>query len=49
MVHGAQLTQQLLQAGLADELWLHLAPLLVGAGRPLFARFLDRNGGKRQP
>jgi dihydrofolate reductase len=37
MVHGASTTQQLLAAGLADELRLHVAPLLLGAGRPLFA------------
>ena len=36
MVHGASTTQQLLDENLADELWLHLNPLLLGAGRPLF-------------
>jgi dihydrofolate reductase len=36
MVHGASTTQQLLDTGLADELWLHLNPMLLGAGRPLF-------------
>ncbi|HZP77999.1 MAG TPA: dihydrofolate reductase family protein [Pseudolabrys sp.] len=37
MVHGAATTQQLLAAGLVDELSLHVAPILLGAGRPLFA------------
>jgi dihydrofolate reductase len=36
MVHGANTTQQLLAAGLADELRLHIAPLLLGDGRRLF-------------
>lgn len=38
MVHGASTTQQLLAAGLADELRLHVAPLLLGDGRRLFER-----------
>ena len=41
MVHGADTTQQLLAAGLADELRLHVAPLLLGDGRRLFERGLD--------
>jgi dihydrofolate reductase len=36
MVHGASTTQQLLAAGLVDELRLHVAPLLLGDGRRLF-------------
>jgi dihydrofolate reductase len=36
MTHGASTTQQLLDAGLVDELWLHVAPRLLGAGKPLF-------------
>jgi len=36
MAHGASTTQQLLDAGLLDELWLHVAPRLLGAGKPLF-------------
>jgi dihydrofolate reductase len=35
MAHGASTTQQLLEAGLVDELWLHIAPRLLGAGKPL--------------
>lgn len=34
---GAEVSQQYLRAGLVDELDLHIAPLLLGAGRPLFA------------
>jgi dihydrofolate reductase len=38
IVHGADTTQQLLAAGLIDELRLHVAPLLLGDGRRLFER-----------
>lgn len=38
MVHGASTIQQLLAAGLVDELRLDVAPVLLGDGRPLFAR-----------
>jgi len=33
---GANVIQQYLAAGLVDELRLHLAPVLLGAGKPLF-------------
>jgi dihydrofolate reductase len=36
MVHGAELTQSLLRAGVLDELEIHLVPVLLGAGRRLF-------------
>ncbi len=36
MVHGAGAGQALLQAGLLDELELHLVPVLLGQGRLLF-------------
>jgi dihydrofolate reductase len=36
MAHGANLTRQLLAAGLASELRLHIAPILLGDGRSLF-------------
>ncbi len=36
MVHGAELAQSLLRAGELDELEIHLVPLLLGDGRPLF-------------
>jgi dihydrofolate reductase len=34
---GANVIQQYLAAGLVDEFRLHLAPVLLGAGKPLFA------------
>jgi dihydrofolate reductase len=36
MVHGADLAQSLLRAGVLDELEIHLIPLLLGKGRRLF-------------
>lgn len=36
MVHGADLTQSLLRAGMLDELQIHLVPVLLGDGRRLF-------------
>jgi dihydrofolate reductase len=36
MVHGADLAQSLLQAGVLDELEIHLVPILLGGGRRLF-------------
>ncbi len=36
MVHGAGAAQALLRAGLLDELEIHLVPVLLGDGRPLF-------------
>ena len=36
MVHGADLAQSLLRAGVLDELEIHLIPVLLGAGQPLF-------------
>lgn len=33
---GANIAQQYLQAGLIDELYLHLVPMLLGAGTRLF-------------
>ena len=35
---GASVVQQCLAAGLVDELRLHLVPVILGAGIPLFAR-----------
>ena len=37
IVMGANLTQQFLNAGLVDEVWLHISPMLLGGGTPLFA------------
>ncbi|MET9634742.1 dihydrofolate reductase family protein [Lentzea sp. NPDC006480] len=36
MVHGAGAAQALLAAGQLDELELHVVPVLLGGGRPLF-------------
>jgi dihydrofolate reductase len=36
MVHGADLAQSLLRAGVLDELEIHLVPLVLGKGRRLF-------------
>lgn len=36
MVHGAQTAQELLRAGLLDQMEIHLIPVLLGAGRRLF-------------
>jgi dihydrofolate reductase len=36
LVHGAELTQSCLRAGLLDELELGLVPVLLGGGRKLF-------------
>lgn len=35
-VSGAQIVQQCLRAGLIDEIYIHLAPILLGAGIRLF-------------
>ncbi|PZG16443.1 dihydrofolate reductase family protein [Nonomuraea aridisoli] len=37
LVLGADVARQLLRAGLLDEVHIHLVPLLLGAGTPLFA------------
>ncbi|HEX4816224.1 MAG TPA: dihydrofolate reductase family protein [Nonomuraea sp.] len=36
-VLGADVARQLLEAGLLDEVRIHLVPVLLGAGTPLFA------------
>lgn len=36
LVHGAELAQSCLRAGLLDELEIHLIPVLLGEGRRLF-------------
>ena len=38
LVHGAELAQSCLRAGVLDELEIQLIPVLLGEGRPLFAR-----------
>jgi dihydrofolate reductase len=42
---GADVAQQYVAAGLVDELRLHVAPILLGGGTPLFA---DLPGGVRE-
>jgi dihydrofolate reductase len=37
LVLGADVARQLLRAGLLDEVHIHLVPLLMGEGTPLFA------------
>jgi dihydrofolate reductase len=41
LLHGADITQQCLRAGLLDEMVIHLIPVLLGDGRRLF----DHLGG----
>lgn len=38
---GANVSQQYLKAGLVDEMEIHIANVLMGAGRPLFANIGD--------
>jgi dihydrofolate reductase len=37
IILGPNLSQQLINAGLVDEIWLHISPMLLGGGTPLFA------------
>jgi len=39
---GASISQQYLKAGLVDEMEIHVANVLLGAGRPLFANIGDK-------
>ncbi len=39
---GANISQQYLKAGLVDEMEIHVANVLLGAGRPLFANIGDK-------
>ncbi len=36
IVLGADAARHLLRAGLLDEVWIHLVPILLGGGTPLF-------------
>jgi dihydrofolate reductase len=40
-IGGASLAQQALKAGLVDELYVHIAPILLGDGVPLFEHLGD--------
>ena len=42
MVHGAEAAQALIAADQLDELEIHLVPVLLGAGRPLFSSLEPR-------
>lgn len=42
MLMGASVSQQYLKAGLVDEMVIHVASVLLGAGRPLFANIGDK-------
>lgn len=37
-VLGGDISRQLLDTGLLDELWIHIVPVLLGGGTPLFDR-----------
>ncbi|MEZ5333253.1 MAG: dihydrofolate reductase family protein [Thermoanaerobaculia bacterium] len=41
---GARAAQQYLRAGLVDEMWLHVVPILLGGGEALFAGLDDLAG-----
>jgi dihydrofolate reductase len=41
LVHGAEVAQSCLRAGVLDELEIHLIPVLLGAGRPLFGALAE--------
>jgi dihydrofolate reductase len=39
---GAELTTAFINAGLVDELWLSVHPILLGSGKPLFQNIIGR-------
>jgi dihydrofolate reductase len=43
---GAELTASFVNAGLVDEFWLSVHPVLLGAGKPLFQKIGDRKNLK---
>ena len=43
LVHGARLARKMLQAGLLDEIHLHVVPVLLGSGRRLFDKLKLEN------
>lgn len=48
LAHTPDIAQQLLRAGLLDEIQLHLVPVLLGAGRRLFENIGQGSGGLQQ-
>ena len=42
-IGGASVAQQALQAGLVDEIYLHIAPIILGAGKRLFEQIAPRS------
>jgi dihydrofolate reductase len=54
-VHGATVAQQCLRAGLLDEIQVHVVPILLGGGTPLFGHLdarpieLERTGVVETP
>jgi dihydrofolate reductase len=39
LVGGAELGSSMLRAGLVDEVWTYVAPVIIGAGKPMFIDF----------
>lgn len=39
---GAELTDALMKAGLVDEIWMSVHPILLGKGKPLFRPYENR-------
>ncbi|MBA2380586.1 MAG: dihydrofolate reductase family protein [Chloroflexi bacterium] len=44
---GASIIQQALKAGVVDQVFLHVAPVVLGSGTPLFAQLGERIGLER--
>ena len=42
LVHGADMVQRALEAGVLDEIQIHQIPVLLGAGRRLFDTWASR-------
>lgn len=41
-VAGAETASTFMQLGLIDEFWLHIHPVIIGAGKPMFPLLQDR-------
>jgi dihydrofolate reductase len=42
VVGGGPVASELVDAGLLDELWVTIVPIVLGAGKPLFSKPIDR-------